>query len=354
MLLKTFLYVGFVNEFLEAASEQVFEGFDMLINSFLKSKEFIAEKKWLFQYSVIPFLIDHIENEQNIEALYIKINIFTEVFYGVYGDEDNSDSNSEEENTQDLNPENDSDKSLLAEKIYRMCFNLMKHEDNQIFAFCSKLMRQLFQRVVYKLDNNSASELMKVLCEKIMNESDNKSENSDDDEEEEQPEVLSVNLFGLIFYALAQDSDLVYGFIDIDILSKILDLLMEYDNGEPIDEVFGVLNLIVEILYKFAKTDSLDRVVVFSGSVLSELLTYFLNLKNIASFGEIYVDEVMNIIYYISRIICLGKKHSKISLDEKIDLKSFDWALLTSLDQNLDKQALKTRKKINKLRRMIK
>ena len=351
MLLKTFLYIAFVDEFLEAASEQVFGGFDLLINSFLKNREFIREKKILFQFSIIPFLISQIQMETNIEALYIKLNIFTEVFYGVYGDEDNSEAEEDETSlTSNLTASQEALKQVLASQIYRMCFDLMKNPDTQVFAFCSKLMRQLFQRIIYKLENESALELMEVLCEKILNDSNYKSIDTDEDN----PEVLSVNMFGLIFYALAQDSELVYRLININILTKIYDVLQEYDNGEPIDEVFGVLNLIVEILYKFAKTESLDKVIAFSSNLLSDLLSYFLALKDIASFGEIYVDEVMNIIYYISRIIKFGKQHPKLSLDQTVDLSTFDWELLTILDQKLEKSVVKTRKKIKKLRRMLK
>ena len=292
MLFKTFLYIGFVDEFLDSNSEQVFSGFDQLLNSFLKSREFISAHKDLFQFSVIPFLVDQISEEANIEALYIKLNIFTEVFYGVYGEEDNSEDNSDDEASE---VPKDPERNFLAESIYKMCFKLMQNEDAQVFAFCSKLMRQLFQRVIYKLDNKSAKDLMEVLCKRIMRPSS---------EEEDSREVLSVNMFGLIFYALAKNSDLVYGLLDIGILEKVLDLLTEYDNGEPIDEVFGVLNLIVEIVYKFAKTDSLDRHVSVNSTLIIDLLAYFLRLKDIASFGVIYVGEVVNIIYYLTNICC--------------------------------------------------
>lgn len=342
MLFKTFMYIGFVEEFLDSTSEQVFSGFDQLINSFLKSKEFIAAHKDLFQFSVIPFLVDQIANETNIEALYIKLNIFPEVFYGVYGDEDHSEENSDEEASDE---HEEPERKYLAQSIYKMCFKLMQNKDPQVFAFCSKLMRQLFQRVLYKLDNQAASDLMDVLCQRIQLEPES---------DEDSPEVLSVNMFGLIFYALAKDSDLVYRLLQIRILKKILDFLTEYDNGEPIDEVFGVLNLVVEIIYKFAKTDSLDRLVSIDSAIISDLLSHFLNLKQIYSFGVIYVGEVINIIYYISNIIQLSTKYSKINLTSSINLKEFDWELLYILDQKLDKDVIKTRKKINKLRKIIK
>ena len=135
MLLKTFLYIAFVDEFLEAASEQVFGGFDLLINSFLKNREFIREKKILFQFSIIPFLISQIQMETNIEALYIKLNIFTEVFYGVYGDEDNSEAEEDETSlTSNLTASQEALKQVLASQIYRMCFDLMKNPDTQVFA----------------------------------------------------------------------------------------------------------------------------------------------------------------------------------------------------------------------------
>jgi hypothetical protein len=336
------MYIGFVDEFLDSASEQVFSGFDQLINSFLKSREFIEFHRDFFQFSVIPFLIDQISSETNIEALYIKLNIFTEVFYGVYGDEDNSDENSDEESSDiQMDPE----REYLAQSIYKMCFALMQNKDPQVFAFCSKLMRQLFQRAIYKLDNQSAWDLIEVLCKRIQNKP-----RSDED----CPEVLSVNMFGLIFYALAKDSDLVYKLLEIGILEKILNVLTEYDNGEPIDEVFGVLNLIVEIIYKFAKTDSLDRMITLDHSLLSELLSHFLSLKDIFNFGVIYVGEVINIIYYISSIVCISKTYSKLNTSSPIDLKEFDWDLLYLLDQKLEKDVVKTRKKINKLRKLIK
>lgn len=342
MLFKTFLYIGFVDEFLDSTSEMVFSGFDQLINSFLKSREFIAFHKNLFQFSVIPFLVDQISQEADIEALYIKLNIFTEVFYGVYGDEDNSEENSDEESS---DVEKDPERNYLAQQIYKMCFQLMKNEDPQVFAFCSKLMRQLFQRAIFKLDNDSASELMSVLCARIRHSSKG---------EEDSPEILSVNMLGLIFYALAKNSDLVYGLLKIGILEKILDVLTEFDNGEPIDEVFGVLNLIVEIIYKFAKTDSLENLVSMNGSLLGELLSYFLAWKHINNFGVIYVGEVVNIIYYISNIMKLSSSHSRLTITEKVNLKDFDWELLYILDQTLDKETVKTRKKINKLRKLIK
>ena len=336
------MYIGFVDEFLDSASEQVFSGFDQLINSFLKSREFIESHRDFFQFSVIPFLIDQISSENNIEALYIKLNIFTEVFYGVYGDEDNSDENSDEESSDiQMDPE----REYLAQNIYKMCFALMQNKDPQVFAFCSKLMRQLFQRAIYKLNNQSAHDLIEVLCKRIKNKPSN---------DEDCPEVLSVNMFGLIFYALAKDSDLVYKLLEIGILEKILDVLTEYDNGEPIDEVFGVLNLIVEIIYKFAKTDSLDRMITLDHALMSDLLSHFLSLKDIYNFGVIYVGEVINIIYYISSIICISKKYSKLNTSSPIDLKEFDWDLLYLLDQKLEKDAVKTRKKINKLRKLIK
>jgi hypothetical protein len=336
------MYIGFVDEFLDSASEQVFSGFDQLINSFLKSREFIEWHKDFFQFSVIPFLIDQISSESNIEALYIKLNIFTEVFYGVYGDEDNSDENSDDDSSE---IQMDKEREYLAQSIYKMCFGLMQNKDPQVFAFCSKLMRQLFQRAIFKLDNQSAWDLMEVLCKRIQSKPTN---------DEDCPELLSVNMFGLIFYALAKDSDLVYRLLEINILEKILDVLTEYDNGEPIDEVFGVLNLIVEIIYKFTKTDSLEQVITFNSDLMSDLLSHFLSLKDIYNFGVIYVGEVINIIYYISSIICYSHNHSKLNTTRKIDMKEFDWDLLYLLDQKLEKDAVKTRKKINKLRKLIK
>ena len=177
-----------MGEFLESTSEQVFSGFDQLINSFLKSREFIASHKDLFQFSVIPFLVDQISSETNIEALYIKLNIFPEVFYGVYGDEDNSEENSDEESSE---IPKDPEREFLAQSIYKMCFRLMQNRDPQVFAFCSKLMRQLFQRAIYKLDNKSAWDLMEVLCKRITLEPE---------DEEDSHEVLSVNMFGPVSY----------------------------------------------------------------------------------------------------------------------------------------------------------
>lgn len=338
MLARVFMYIGFVDEFLDAASEQVFGSFDLLINSFLQKADFINVRRDLFHFSVIPFLVDQIRAETRIEALYIKLHIFTEVFYGVYDDEDFSASG---EGPTEL----DAASTEVARRVYDMCFALMQQPDPRVFAFCAKLLRQMFQRMIVRLDVPGSNKLMKVLCNRIQD-----MENEDEDS----PPPMSVSMFGLIFYALANHSDLVYQLMEVNLLKRIADVLSEFDNGEPIDEVFDVLNLVTEILYKFAKTDSFDRTLTLDGVLLGDLLSYFLALKNIDQFGEIYVDEVMNIVYYLSRLLIHAPNQPKLTMISPPNLRSFDWDLLNILDGKLDPSAHKSRKKINKLRRALK
>lgn len=337
MLARVFMYIGFVDEFLDAASEQVFGSFDMLINSFLQRADFINARKELFHFNVIPYLVDQVRAETRIEALYIKLHIFTEVFYGVYDDEDFSASG-------EAPAELDAPSSEVARRVYDMCFALMQQPDPRVFAFCAKLLRQLFQRMIVRLDVPGSTRLMAVLCDRI--------EHLETLEEDVAP-PMSVSMFGLIFYALANHSDLVYRLMEVNLLRRISDVLSEFDNGEPIDEVFDVLNLVTEILYKFAKTDSFDRTLSLNGNLLGDLLSYFLALKNIDKFGEIYVDEVMNIVYYLSKLMMLAPRQAKLQVEGLPALRSFDWDLLNILDAKLDPSAHKSRKKINKLRRSL-
>jgi hypothetical protein len=348
MMLKIFFYIAFVDEFLNFSIEQLFGGLNKLFNFFLGNRELIRENKTFFQLSVMPFLIDHILIETNIEALYIKINIFTEIFEGVYEDEDNSERD-EQDSGVDLTDENPETKAISL-KIYQMCLKLMNSNDLGIFSACCKLMRQLFQRVILVLDDKMNQKLMTFLCEKL-NEQFEKS--NKDEDEEDCSETYFINIFGLIFFTLNGKSQLIYKLLQIDLFSKIIHVLNENEAMNS-DETNGLLNLTLEILYKFAKMDKLEKHIVLDSNNMIILLKYFLSQENILKFDAIYIDEVMNIIYYLTRIILLSENHEMLSLTEPVSVKKFNWKLLKLFDKKIGKNNLKIRKKIDKLKHFLK
>lgn len=348
MMMKIFFYIAFVDEFLNFSVEQLFGGLNKLFNFFLGNRELIRENRAFFQLSVMPFLIDHILIETNIEALYIKINIFTEIFEGVYEDEDNSER--DEQDSEEHSPDNNPETKAISLKIYQMCLKLMNSKDSGIFSACCKLMRQLFQRVILVLDEKMSQKLMTFLCDKLNEQFD---KNSKEEDEEDWSETYLINIFGLIFFSLNGNSQLIYKLLQVDLFSKIVYVLNE-NEGMNSDEAHGLLNLILEILYKFAKVDNLKKHVVLDSNNIAVLLKYFLSQENILEYDAIYIDEVMNIIYYMTRIILISDDHEMLSLTESISLKKFNWKLLKLLDKKIGKNNLKIRKKIDKLKHFLK
>lgn len=241
-------------------------------------------------------------------------------------------------------PEELSDKWIrLSMAIFDFCVSLLVQEDPQMKLNALKICRSFLERKIVLTSSLETLKIIRFLAGML-----SPSSSKEDETDIGNSNSFSLNIFALLFYFLADNSELISEYQSMKLFDSCVQMLVEFKQNEQINEFFEFLNLYLEIVHKKTKQEDPSSDLSLNGQTLSALLDYI--ALNSEAFCPFMTSELVNIFYYSLCIIAQSRQSKAPILTSSVNLRNLKFKELPLFKQEIDRpQVLKKIGKIEEL-----
>jgi serine/threonine protein kinase len=298
--------------------EEILDLYLNCIELILRSDEILQRSHQFFANSVIGGLVQNVFDDSKLECRNLKFKIFIEVFNKVWTESDTR-----------VHP-------VQAKNIFEFCIHALCEMDLETITGSLKVIRNLLEKNLISICKIEPNNLLHLLSVKI----------------KENPETyVGFNSFGILFYILAEFSNFIYDYQKEGYFELTVNYLLAFSECEQFEEIFGFLNLYLEILHKLIKTKQTSQPIFFKGDTISQLLSFLDN--TIIKLNHIYIEDIINIVYYIICITLNGVRQKVLIYDPPICKSSFTFVALPFFGKSIQMTEA-SKKKFIKLNTLLK
>lgn len=280
-------------------NEELLDVYLNCIELFLRSDEVLHKNHFFFLNLLTNTLIPSIVNEPKAEVRELKFKIFMELCHKIWSEED----------TQSNVP-----KGMA---ILEFCVQILQHKSFEMQSGALKVLRNLFERNLLSCGHVDSKRILKLFVDKM---------------KDKDTAFISFHSFGVLFYILAEFSYHIYDYQKEGLFDLGVNYMLAHSDCEQFEEIFGFLNLYLEITHKLIKTRQYSQIIVLNGTVVSRLLKF---LDVVApKLGPIYLEDIINIVYYVLCILVNGTKSKALRIEGELDGSAFALSTLAYFASN--------------------